>query len=167
MDDVRSTPGLWIILDPLIQLIVFISAKESADCEYECKGHGGCTVTYTGALRISQVRSISGWFVTFFSCSHKSQNFQILILHSSQSILQGSCFPASFGGHCSGTPSFCKDCNKVLTDCWGEGGMRPNFDWTNHIYPPKNLKKKKLITPWHCKMWNCQLFRWWRQIPAS
>ena len=26
---------------------------------------------------------------------------------------KGSCFPASFGGRCSGTPPECQDCNKV------------------------------------------------------
>merc|ERR1712150_137736 len=28
--------------------------------------------------------------------------------------LSGSCFPASFGGSCSGTPQECQDCNKAL-----------------------------------------------------
>ena len=26
----------------------------------------------------------------------------------------GSCFPASFGGDCSGTPAECRDCNQRL-----------------------------------------------------
>ena len=33
----------------------------------------------------------------------------------------GSCFPQSFGGSCSGTPSECQDCNKRL-NCQEGGG---------------------------------------------
>ena len=29
-------------------------------------------------------------------------------------IFQGSCFPQSFGGSCSGTPSECQDCNNAI-----------------------------------------------------
>ena len=39
----------------MIKLIVSISAKESADCDYNCKPDGSCRVTYTGHLgRISR-----------------------------------------------------------------------------------------------------------------
>ena len=39
----------------MIKLIVSISVKESADCDYNCKPDGSCRVTYTGHLgRISR-----------------------------------------------------------------------------------------------------------------
>ena len=148
MDDIRSTPSAWIILDPLIQLIVSISAKESADCDYKCKAHGSCTVTYTGALGQSQVK-MCFWLncdILFSPSRPQINRFSDFFLPSSQSNLQGSCFPASFGGYCSGTPSVCKDCNTVLTDCGGDRGMRPSFDWTSH------KSDNKLKIPWHCKM---------------
>ena len=62
---IKAAPSRWylvvgmdllrIILDLIIKLIVSISVKESADCDYNCKPDGSCRVTYTGHLgRISR-----------------------------------------------------------------------------------------------------------------
>ena len=40
----------------------------------------------------------------------------------SYGLTSGSCFSAKFGGSCSGTPSQCSDCNRVLNCGGGSSG---------------------------------------------
>ena len=49
----------------------------------------------------------------------------------SYGLTSGSCFPQDFGGSCSGTPSQCSDCNRVLncgggSSSGGSSGGRPS-----------------------------------------
>ena len=54
----------------------------------------------------------------------------------------GSCFPASFGGECSGTPAECLDCNQKL-NCLENGGAinQNNIGTPKGIYCVKVKKK--------------------------
>ena len=60
----------------------------------------------------------------------------------SNSLFQGSCFPASFGGRCSGTPAECQSCNTVV-QC-GEDGRAPVIPVT---YPPTPLTTVRPTPP--------------------
>merc|ERR1712202_108125 len=45
--------------------------------------------------------------------------------------IQGSCFPRSFGGSCSGTPSECCDCNEAIQCSEGGGGGNNWSSWSS------------------------------------
>ena len=71
-------------------------------CAYGCKARGGCTVRYTGPPRGGP--SIGDFISTITKIVTKITIYDYN---------QGSCFPAAFGGSCSGTPPECRDCNKA------------------------------------------------------
>merc|ERR1719360_395443 len=85
----------------------------SGKCDWACVGfaqeNGGSSGS-SSSSRPSGGSSSSGG--SNRKCSYECQsNGGCRVSHG---LTSGSCFPASFGGSCSGTPRECKDCNRAL-----------------------------------------------------
>lgn len=59
-----------------------------------------------------------------YSCTSKGGCEVRYVGHPRNGGIKGSCFPADFGGGCSGTPRECRPCNTVKT-CGSQGSHRP------------------------------------------
>merc|ERR1719360_419599 len=85
----------------------------SGKCDWACVGfaqeNGGSSGS-SSSSRPSGGSSSSGG--SNRKCSYECQSNGGCRV--SYGLTSGSCFPASFGGSCSGTPRECKDCNRAL-----------------------------------------------------
>ena len=70
-------------------------------CDFKCLESGGCRVTYVGPPRGGPVSGRPRkWYISSICAAN---------------LCPGSCFPAAFGGSCSGTPPECEACNVART----------------------------------------------------
>ena len=145
-------------------LIVSISAKESADCEYTCKARGICEVTGPGPFGQEQVTicSTSPFLVFFNYHSPTCDEIASACTHLHLNVRE-----AVWGNIARALPPSAETATRwSAPTATGTEVLRSNFYWTKpHLFQIIKQEQELYLEIAICE--NRNLFRWQRPIPAS